>query len=198
MARTARKARVRNCWMIRTSGICTWGGESYMSQVNAETLTEGSEEQAAVVPVEGGWLHSRQAMGIGLIIILVAMWVMGYASGAGSERMLSLTIWGVMLSGIIALGGIGLTLCYGVLKFPNFAHGELVTMGAYVTFAVIQVIHQADPVWLFSFGWELMVGLVAAVIVTGIVAIIVDRSEEHTSELQSLMRISYAVFCLKK
>src|SRR3546814_5282758 len=28
-------------------------------------------------------------------------------------------------------------------------------------------------------------------------AIIVYRSEEHTSELQSLMRISYAVFCLK-
>src|SRR3546814_3702144 len=27
---------------------------------------------------------------------------------------------------------------------------------------------------------------------------IVERSEEHTSELQSLMRISYAVFCLKK
>src|SRR3546814_9277177 len=27
---------------------------------------------------------------------------------------------------------------------------------------------------------------------------IFDRSEEHTSELQSLMRISYAVFCLKK
>src|SRR3546814_8332862 len=26
----------------------------------------------------------------------------------------------------------------------------------------------------------------------------VNRSEEHTSELQSLMRISYAVFCLKK
>src|SRR3546814_951881 len=26
----------------------------------------------------------------------------------------------------------------------------------------------------------------------------VDRSDEHTSELQSLMRISYAVFCVKK
>src|SRR3546814_3156253 len=33
-------------------------------------------------------------------------------------------------------------------------------------------------------AWELMIGAV--------------RSEEHTSELQSLMRISYAVFCLKK
>src|SRR3546814_6559424 len=29
-------------------------------------------------------------------------------------------------------------------------------------------------------------------------ATVVRRSEEHTSELQSLMRISYAVFCLKK
>src|SRR3546814_11762629 len=30
------------------------------------------------------------------------------------------------------------------------------------------------------------------------VELLVTRSEEHTSELQSLMRISYAVFCLKK
>src|SRR3546814_3428752 len=29
-------------------------------------------------------------------------------------------------------------------------------------------------------------------------AALAERSEEHTSELQSLMRISYAVFCLKK
>src|SRR3546814_12342262 len=28
--------------------------------------------------------------------------------------------------------------------------------------------------------------------------VLINRSEEHTSELQSLMRISYAVFCLKK
>src|SRR3546814_1026933 len=32
----------------------------------------------------------------------------------------------------------------------------------------------------------------------GRLAVAEDRSEEHTSELQSLMRISYAVFCLKK
>src|SRR3546814_6580157 len=34
--------------------------------------------------------------------------------------------------------------------------------------------------------------------VRDIVAAIKARSEEHTSELQSLMRISYSVFCLKK
>src|SRR3546814_10740452 len=32
----------------------------------------------------------------------------------------------------------------------------------------------------------------------GLDVIFTDRSEEHTSELQSLMRISYAVFCLKQ
>src|SRR3546814_8703323 len=32
----------------------------------------------------------------------------------------------------------------------------------------------------------------------GVAASTTQRSEEHTSELQSLMRISYAVFCLKK
>src|SRR3546814_3526949 len=32
----------------------------------------------------------------------------------------------------------------------------------------------------------------------GLSVLVATRSEEHTSELQSLMRISYAVFCLKK
>src|SRR3546814_9015329 len=43
-------------------------------------------------------------------------------------------------------------------------------------------------------GWLLVVGL------TGVIDTLDEplRSEEHTSELQSLMRISYAVFCFKK
>src|SRR3546814_10274643 len=44
-------------------------------------------------------------------------------------------------------------------------------------------------------GFPQTLNYVAAVIVVGE---ILRRSEEHTSELQSLMRISYAVFCLKK
>src|SRR3546814_927532 len=37
-----------------------------------------------------------------------------------------------------------------------------------------------------------------SIIEQGMISQIIDRSEEHTSELQSLMRNSYAVFCLKK
>src|SRR3546814_3891636 len=40
-------------------------------------------------------------------------------------------------------------------------------------------------------------GIIALIGMTGIPRL-AERSEEHTSELQSLMRISYAVFCLKK
>src|SRR3546814_1708649 len=42
------------------------------------------------------------------------------------------------------------------------------------------------------------VGTQGRTIVIGAFAPLASRSEEHTSELQSLMRISYAVFCLKK
>src|SRR3546814_1737510 len=46
---------------------------------------------------------------------------------------------------------------------------------------------------------EEVVELAGKVVVVGDVLLrLADRSEEHTSELQSLMRISYAVFCVKK
>src|SRR3546814_3309317 len=43
----------------------------------------------------------------------------------------------------------------------------------------------------------LLLGNIRAALITAAVIPITMRSEEHTSELQSLMRISYAVFCLK-
>src|SRR3546814_5499632 len=54
-------------------------------------------------------------------------------------------------------------------------------------------LHLADTMlWFAAWNVSLRDG-------TGVKSAIVPvRSEEHTSELQSLMRISYAVFCLKK
>src|SRR3546814_5950713 len=49
--------------------------------------------------------------------------------------------------------------------------------------------------------WETLAshrGMLGMTSVLVLAVIAVARSEEHTSELQSLMRISYAVFCLKK
>src|SRR3546814_729768 len=51
-----------------------------------------------------------------------------------------------------------------------------------------------DPLARRQF-WDLIAGIRAG---QPGMSVIIARSEEHTSELQSLMRISYAVFCLKK
>jgi branched-chain amino acid transport system permease protein/neutral amino acid transport system permease protein len=107
--------------------------------------------------------------------ILVLFWVIGLVRDESVSRLLSLTVWGIALGGIIALGSIGLTLAYGVLKFPNFAHGALITIGAYIAFAVISVIPHSAPLRPFSFGWELLAGLVIGMPVTGAVAVLFDR-----------------------
>jgi len=47
-----------------------------------------------------------------------------------------LLINGLALGGIIALGSVGLTLVYGILRLSNFAHGDFLTLGAYATLLV--------------------------------------------------------------
>ncbi len=95
--------------------------------------------------------------------------------GASLSELLSLTVWGVMLGGIIALGAIGLTLVYGVLKFPNFAHGELVTLGAYGALTFAALLPAGPPMRPFSFGWELLAGLILSMPIVSLIALAVDR-----------------------
>src|SRR3546814_3621403 len=58
--------------------------------------------------------------------------------------------------------------------------------------AVYDIEHQSIFDLSRNYGKQLLWILSSFILITAI------RSEEHTSELQSLMRISYAVFCLKK
>src|SRR5690606_22756171 len=110
-----------------------------------------------------------------LFLTLVVFWLLGQQQGASLSDLLSLTVWGVMLGGIIALGAIGLTLVYGVLKFPNFAHGELVTLGAYGALTISALLPAGPAMQPFSFGWELMAGLILSMPIVSLIALVVDR-----------------------
>jgi branched-chain amino acid transport system permease protein len=122
-----------------------------------------------------GMATSRSGFAVVLFLILVLFWILGWSRGASVGDLLSLMVWGVMLGGIIALGSIGLTLVYGVLKFPNFAHGALVTIGAYAAFAIMRALPEGPALRPFSFGWELLAALVMSIPVVAVVALVVDR-----------------------
>ncbi|GIX45950.1 MAG: branched-chain amino acid ABC transporter permease [Candidatus Tectimicrobiota bacterium] len=60
--------------------------------------------------------------------------------------MLQLAVYGVISGSILALGAIGLTLVYGILNFANFAHGDLMALGAYL--ALFFKVGLGLPMWL--------------------------------------------------
>jgi branched-chain amino acid transport system permease protein/neutral amino acid transport system permease protein len=45
-----------------------------------------------------------------------------------------LFVIGIIVGSVLALGAIGLTLIYGIMRFANFAHGDMMMMGAYLAF----------------------------------------------------------------
>ena len=120
-------------------------------------------------------IRTRTFLITAFAVVLALMYVAGALSGASSQRLISLTAWGLMLGGIIALGSIGLTLVYGVLKFPNFSHGALVTLGAYIAYTVIPLLPEGPTLRPMSFGYEFLVAMVIAMPVVGLVALGIDR-----------------------
>jgi branched-chain amino acid transport system permease protein len=60
--------------------------------------------------------------------------------------LLQTIINGIMLGSIYAMVALGLTLIYGILEIPNFAHGALYMIGAYISFLVITSL--GVPYWL--------------------------------------------------
>lgn len=94
--------------------------------------------------------------------------------------MAELTVYGIVLGSIIALGAIGLSMVYGIMRFANFAHGDLMTAGAYVALFLIT----RPLVWIgipdntfgpFSFGWRIVIAFPLSMLVVGGVAIFMDR-----------------------
>src|SRR3546814_7377327 len=75
---------------------------------------------------------------------------------------------------------------------PPFPETEEIVVSAPWGAALVASETELDETRIDAYGANSIGELVS------LIAPLTGRSEEHTSELQSLMRISYAVFCLKK
>jgi neutral amino acid transport system permease protein len=71
---------------------------------------------------------------------------------------------GLSLGSVYALGAVGLTLVYGILKLVNFAHGDFLTFGAYMAFLV-------NVTW----GGPLVLGLLFGIVATAMLGVAFER-----------------------
>ena len=93
---------------------------------------------------------------------------------------MGLVVNGVFLGSIIALGAVGLTLIFGILHFANFAHGDYMTMGAYVALFVAASFFpwlgaESSGLGPFTFDYTLLIALPIAVAAVVAGAILLDR-----------------------
>lgn len=79
-------------------------------------------------------------------------------------EILQLLLYGIILGSILSLGAIGVSLTFGILRFANFSHGDLMTIGAYVTLVVFGILKM--PFWI---------GFIVALVVTAALAVLIDK-----------------------
>ena len=89
--------------------------------------------------------------------------------------MIQFLIDGLVNGSIIALGAVGLSITYNVLRFANFAQGEVLAVGAYVSLALVSLmgvgIGRLGPI---SLGWPLLGSMVFSMLVTCLLVLGVD------------------------
>jgi urea transport system permease protein len=80
--------------------------------------------------------------------------------------------YGLSLGSVLLLAAIGLAITFGVMGVINMAHGEMVMIGAYVTFVVQETIRTRYPA---LFDYSLAMAIPLAFVVAGLVGILVER-----------------------
>jgi urea transport system permease protein len=80
--------------------------------------------------------------------------------------------YGISLGSVLLLAAIGLAITFGVMGVINMAHGEMVMIGAYVTYVVQELIRNYHP---GLFDYSLAIAIPLAFVVSGIVGILIER-----------------------
>jgi neutral amino acid transport system permease protein len=111
---------------------------------------------AATVPFE----RNPAALAMVVLANIVAVLVLYHGLHDVAQRGIN----GLSLGAIYALGAVGLTLVYGILKLVNFAHGDFLTFGAYMAYLV-------------NVTWELplVLGIAFAIATTALLGIALEK-----------------------
>lgn len=125
------------------------------------------------------------AAGIWALIAILFVW----AALAETQFL----VVGLIVGSVFALGAIGLTLIYGILRFANFAHGDMMMMGGYLAFLFLsgtlvgertdtnigisldQLPAATDRLGDLTFGYGFLLALALAAVVLAVFSVGIDR-----------------------
>lgn len=80
------------------------------------------------------------------------------------NEILQLLVYGLVLGSVLAMGAIGVSMIFGILRFAHFAHGDFMTLGAYLGLAFVSA-------FSLSAWWALP----AAMLGMAIIAVAIDQ-----------------------
>jgi len=115
----------------------------------------------ASLPPQGSLVRNAAAEAVGSIDRALQFW--GVLQGA---------FYGLSLGSVLLLAATGLAITFGVMGVINMAHGEMVMIGAYVTFVTQEVIRHHAP---GLFGASLFIAIPLAFLVSGGLGVLIER-----------------------
>ena len=133
----------------------------------------------------------RRQPWLGAVAVIVAIFL-ALVAGHGLHDVAQTGLNGLSLGAIYALGAVGLTLVYGILKLVNFAHGDFLTFGAYMAYLV-------NVTW----GAPLVVAVFWAMLMTALLGILFERvlwapmRAKHAGFLQLILMSIGLAFLLR-
>jgi len=81
---------------------------------------------------------------------------------------------GLTLGGVYALIALGYTMVYGILKFINFAHGDVLMVGAYIGLFVFDALRGSAPLGAWTF-FAFFIAMIISMILTAILGMVIER-----------------------
>lgn len=127
--------------------------------MEAATLA-GEREGTLVGRIRDAAGRRPAVVALGVLAVIAIVLVAAEGVQAVAQRGLN----GLSLGAIYALGAVGLTLVYGILKLVNFAHGDFLTFGAYMAFLV-------NVTW----GLPLVLAIFYAMAATAVLGIFLEK-----------------------
>jgi neutral amino acid transport system permease protein len=126
--------------------------------MEAADLTAADRSPAERIADFARYRPAWAAVGVLALIVLVMV------AAKGLHDVAQTGLNGLTLGSVYALGAVGLTLVYGILKLVNFAHGDFLTFGAYMAYLV-------NVTW----GMPLVAAILFAMVTTAVLGVFFER-----------------------